>query len=74
MDFSRPGRGELVAALGGLLLAGCLFLAWYETDPDNAIALQTGYFGALAGTVLMIAGGAMSAGRSDRRRNPPGVM
>jgi hypothetical protein len=152
MHFDRLGRGELVAAAGGLLLAVCLFLPWYETDPDNpnatidgatgalsgwqvhqilrwlllaaaaapfiliwivirdhelswprgemtavaaiaafglvaysglldrpgrpsgAISLQLGYFGALLGTILMIAGGAMSAGQTERVRKPPGVM
>jgi hypothetical protein len=152
MHFGRLGRGELVAALGGLLLAVCLFLPWYETDPDNpnafidgeqgalsafdvhplmrwlllaaaaapliliwiivrdhqlswsrgeltavvaiaafglvaysglldrpgspsgAIALQLGYFGALLGTVLMTAGGALRAAESETARKPPGVM
>jgi hypothetical protein len=152
MHFDRLGRGELVAAVGGLLLAVCLFLPWYETDPGNAnatidgasgalsgfevhqilrwlllaaaaapfilvwivirehelswprgemtavtaiaafglvayvgfldrpgqpggaISLQLGYYGALLGTILMIAGGAMSAGQTERTRKPPGVL
>jgi hypothetical protein len=152
MNFGGLGRGELVAAVGGLLLAVCLFLPWYETDPDNpnavidgargalsgwevhttmrwlllaaaaapliliwivlrdhelswprgemtavvaiaafglvayagfldrpgepggAISLQLGFFGALLGTILMIVGGAMSAGETERVRKPPGVM
>jgi hypothetical protein len=152
MHFDRLGRGELVAALGGLLLAVCLFLPWYEADPGNAnatidgatgavsgwevhtirrwlllaaaaapfiliwivirdhelswprgemtavaaiaafglvayaglldrpgepagaISLQIGYFGALLGTILMITGGAMSAGQTERVRKPPGVL
>jgi hypothetical protein len=152
MHVGRLGRGELVAALGGLLLAACLFLPWYETSPDNrnavidgargtlsgwevhglmrwlllaaaaapfiliwivvrehelswprgeltavvaiaafglvaytgfldrpgepggAISLQLGFYGALLGTILMIAGGAMSAGETERVRKPPGVM
>ena len=152
MNAGRLGRGELVAALGGLLLAVCLFLPWYETSADNpnavidgargalsgwevhglmrwlllaaaaapfiliwivirehelswprgemtavaaiaafglvayaglldrpgepsgAISLQLGYYGALLGTILMIAGGAMSAGETERVRKPPGVM
>jgi hypothetical protein len=49
MHFGRLGRGELVAALGGLLLAVCLFLPWYETDPDNPNALIDGQRGALSG-------------------------
>ena len=152
MHFDRLGRGELVAAVGGLLLAVCLFLPWYEADPGNAnatiggatgaasgwevhqtvrwlllaaaaapfiliwivirdhelswprgemtavaaiaafgivayigmldrpgepsgaISLQLGYYGALLGTVLMITGGAMSAGQTERVRKPPGVL
>ncbi len=152
MHFGRLGRGELVAAVGGLLLAACLFLPWYETDPDNpnavidgqrgalsgwevhplmrwlllaaaaapfiliwivirdhelswargemtavaaiaafglvaytgfldrpgepggAISLQLGYYGALLGTILMIVGGAMAAGETERVRKPPGVL
>jgi hypothetical protein len=49
MHFGRLGRGELVAAVGGLLLAVCLFLPWYETDPDNPNALIDGERGALSG-------------------------
>jgi hypothetical protein len=152
MHFERLGRGELVAAVGGLLLAVCLFLPWYETDPDNpnatiddasgavsgwevhqilrwlllaaaaapfilvwivirehelswprgeltavaaiaafglvayvgfldrpgspggAISLRLGFYGALLGTILMIAGGAMTAGQTERTRKPPGVL
>ena len=152
MHFSRLGQGELVAALGSLMLAGCLFLAWYETDADNrnavidgargavtgwevhgisrwllllaaaaplilvwivvrdhelswprgemtavaavaafgivayigfldrpgtpsgAISLSYGYFGALGGTLMILAGGALSAGQTERVRKPPGIM
>jgi membrane protease YdiL (CAAX protease family) len=123
MDFSRLGRGELVAAVGGLLLGVCLFLPWYETAPDNPnafiliwivirdhelswargemtavaaiaafglvaymgfldrpgspsgeISLQAGFYGALLGTILMIVGGAMTAGQTERTRKPPGVL
>ena len=49
MHFGRLGRGELVAAVGGLLLAVCLFLPWYETDPDNPNAFIDGQSGALSG-------------------------
>src|SRR3954447_398755 len=152
MHFGRLGRGELVAAVGGLLLAGCLFAPWYKTDPGNpnaqidgatgalsgwdvhttvrwlllaaavapliliwivirdhelswargemtavtsiaafglvaytgflarpgerngAISLQGGFYGALLGTILMTAGGAMTAGETERVRKPPGVL
>jgi hypothetical protein len=152
MHFSRLGRGELVAAVGGLLLAACLFLPWYEADPNNpnavidgqhgsvsgweahsimrwlllaaavapfiliwivirdyelswargemtavvaiaafglvaytgfldrpgepsgAISLQLGFYGALLGTILMVVGGAVTAGQTERTRKPPGVL
>ena len=152
MDFGRLGRGELIAAVGGLLLAVCLFLPWYEPDPSNpnavidgqrgalsgwdvypimrwlllaaavapfiliwivirdhelswargemtavvaiaafglvaytgfldrpgtpkgAISLAAGFYGALLGTILMIVGGSMTAGQTERTRKPPGVL
>jgi hypothetical protein len=152
MNFSRLGRGELVAALGGLLLAACLFLPWYETaagnpnavidgkrgalsgwevhatlrwlllaaavapfiliwivirdhelswargemtavaaiaafglvaytgfldrpgSPSGAISLEPAFYGALLGTILMIGGGAVTAGQTERARKPPGVL
>jgi hypothetical protein len=49
MHFDQLGRGELVAAVGGLLLAVCLFVSWYETDPGNANAAIDGSSGALSG-------------------------
>jgi hypothetical protein len=152
MDFGRLGRGELVAAVGGFLLAIGLFAPWYQTDssnpnadidgasgdfsgwdvhtalrwlllaaaiapliliwivirdhelswargemtavvaiaafglvaytglldrpgePKGAISLQWGYWGALLGTILMVGGGAVAAGQTERTRKPPGVL
>ena len=45
MNFSRLGRGEYLAVLGGLLLALSLFLPWYETNPDNRNAIIDGVRG-----------------------------
>jgi hypothetical protein len=148
----RLGRAELVAAVGGLLLAAGVFLPWYTTDADNAnamidgatgslsawevhpilrwlllaaatapfilawivirehelswprgeltavvgiaafglvaytglldrpgtpsgaISLGLGFLLALLGSVLMIAGGGMAAGQTERARKPPGVF
>jgi hypothetical protein len=42
MDLSRLRRGELIAALGGILLAVGIFLPWYSTSSDNANALIDG--------------------------------
>jgi hypothetical protein len=49
MNLSRLGRGELLAVLGGLLLALGLFLPWYETNPDNRNAQIDGVKGAVSG-------------------------
>jgi hypothetical protein len=48
MNFSRLGRGEVVAAIGGLLLAIGLLLPWYETG-ENPNAAIDGMRGALSG-------------------------
>jgi hypothetical protein len=45
---SRLGRGELIAAAGGLLLALCVFLPWYETAEDNRNAAIDGARGSLS--------------------------
>jgi hypothetical protein len=47
--MGRLGRAELVAAVGGVLLAAGIFLPWYRTDPDNANAQIDGATGALSG-------------------------
>lgn len=49
MNVSRLGRGELVAVLGGALLALALVLSWYETNPDNRNANIDGVRGAVSG-------------------------
>jgi hypothetical protein len=150
--MGRLGRAELIAVVGGVLLAAGLFLPWYRTDPDNpnariegatgalagwdvhpvlrwlllaaatapfilawivirehelswprgeltavvgiaafglvaytglldrpgtpsgAIDLALGFLLAFLGSVLMIAGGALAAGQTERARKPPGVL
>jgi hypothetical protein len=47
MNFSRLGRGEFLAAGGGLLLALSLFLPWYATNPDNRNAIINGIRGSV---------------------------
>src|SRR3954465_10842561 len=49
MNFSRLGRGELIAAIGAVLLALGLFLPWYETNPGNRNAVIDGARGSLSG-------------------------
>src|SRR4051812_45882518 len=48
MDVSRLPRGGLIAALGGILLAVGIFLAWYRTAPDNANATIDGARGSFS--------------------------
>src|SRR5215207_11011748 len=48
MHVDRLGRGELIAAVGSILLAVCVFLPWYETAPDNPNAMIDGARGALS--------------------------
>ena len=49
MHFSRLGRGEFLAVLGGVALALSLFLPWYETNPANRNAILNGVRGTLTG-------------------------
>ncbi len=48
MNLSRLGRGELLAVLGGLLLAIGVFLPWYGTNPDNRNAMIDGVRGTVS--------------------------
>ena len=70
---SAARRGEIVAVVGGLLLAVCLFLPWYETDPDNPNAPST----AQRGDAQRLGGApahalAAAAPRPSRRSSWPG--
>src|SRR3954453_22927570 len=49
MNFSRLGRGELLAVLGGVALALSLFLPWFKTNPDNRNAMIDGLRGTVSG-------------------------
>src|SRR3954447_5381628 len=49
MHPGRLGRGEIIAAVGGVLLAVGLFLPWYQTNPDNPNAMIDGARGTLSG-------------------------
>jgi hypothetical protein len=48
MSFGKFGRGEVAAAVGGVLLAISIFLPWYETSEDNRNATIDGARGALS--------------------------
>jgi hypothetical protein len=74
-ELSWP-RGEMtaVAAIAAFGLVAYVGFLDRPGAPGGAISLQPGYYGALLGTLLMIAGGAMSAGQTERTRKPPGVL
>jgi hypothetical protein len=48
MDFRRIGQGEIVAAIGGLLLGIALFVKWYEARPENPNANVNGLKGVVS--------------------------
>jgi hypothetical protein len=45
MHISKLGRGELLAVVGGVLLALGVFAPWYATAPDNRNAVINGQRG-----------------------------
>jgi hypothetical protein len=49
MDFTRIERSEIIAAVGGLLLAVSLFVKWYEARPENRNANIDGMTGTVPG-------------------------
>src|SRR3954451_10646646 len=49
MSLGRLGRGELLAVIGGVLLALGLFLPWFATNPDNRNANIDGVRGSVSG-------------------------
>jgi hypothetical protein len=49
MNFGRLGRGEVLAVLGGILLAIGLLLPWYRTNPGNPNAELDGLRGSVSG-------------------------
>src|SRR4051812_23433657 len=49
MHVGRLGRGELIAAVGGILLVLGLFTPWYATAADNPNAMLNGARGSFSG-------------------------
>ena len=48
MDFRRITLSEIIAAVGGVLLAVSVFLPWYEARPENANANINGMKGVVS--------------------------
>jgi hypothetical protein len=69
-------RGELTAVVGVVALMIVLFRGVIDKpgSPADQVGLTYGWFVALAGTVLIIAGAAWRYQEGAPRRNPPGVL
>ncbi len=69
-------RGELTAVLAIAAFGLLLYVGVVDRpgEPSGQIELEWGWYVALAGAVLMLAGAALRTGESERRRKPPGTI
>jgi hypothetical protein len=69
-------RGELTAVLAIVAVAGLLYVGVIDRpgSPSGQIKLQWGWFVALAGSALVLAGSTLRTGETARRRKPPGTI
>jgi hypothetical protein len=69
-------RGELTAVLAIAALGLLLYVGLIDRpgEPAGEIELEWGWYMAVAGSVLMLAGAALRTGESERRRKPPGTI
>ena len=74
-ELSWP-RGELTAvvAIAAFGIIGYLGIIDRPGEPPGEIGLGIGWFLSMAGVILMMVGGAMRAGGTERPRKPPGVL
>jgi hypothetical protein len=69
-------RGELTAVLAITAVGVVLYVGVVDRpgEPPGQIELAWGWYVALAGSALMLAGAARRTGESPRRRKPPGTI
>jgi hypothetical protein len=69
-------RGEMTAVVGVAAAGLVLYVGALDRpgEPPAEIGLRAGWFLTVAGTFLMIAGGALRASGTERPRKPPGVL
>jgi hypothetical protein len=74
-ELSWP-RGELTAvvAIAAFGIIGYVGIIDRPGEPPGEIGIGIGWFMSMAGVILMMIGGAMRAGGSERPRKPPGVL
>lgn len=69
-------RGEMTAVIG-LTAATLLFyigIVDRPGEPSGQIELEIGWYGAMLGSLMTAAGGALRSTESERTRKPPGVL
>src|SRR3954452_9340338 len=69
-------RGELTAVVGMVAIVLVLYVGLIDRpgSPSGQISLKGGWFVSVLGCALIVAGGAMRAGGTERPRKPPGVL
>ncbi|MFP5363335.1 MAG: hypothetical protein ACLGI5_11475 [Thermoleophilia bacterium] len=69
-------RGELTAVLSITAFTMLLYVGVIDRpgEPAGQIELAWGWYAALLGSVLMLAGSARRTGETARRRKPPGTI
>ncbi len=69
-------RGELTAVLSIFAVGALLYVGVIDRPgtPAGQIELEWGWYGALLGSSLMLAGSALRTGETERRRKPPGTI
>ena len=74
-ELSWP-RGEMTAVIAVACFGFVIYLGVIDRpgEPPGEISLRLGWFGAMLGVILMMAGGAIRAGGTERPRKPPGVF
>ena len=69
-------RGELTAVLSIFAFGALLYVGVIDRpgEPAGQIELEWGWYVALLGAILMLAGSALRTGETVRRRKPPGTL
>jgi hypothetical protein len=69
-------RGELTAVLSIVAFGLLLYIGVIDRpgEPAGQIELAWGWYVALLGSILMLAGSALRTGETERRRKPPGTI
>ncbi len=69
-------RGELTAVLSIVAVGLLLYIGVVDRpgEPPGQIELAWGWYVALLGSILMLAGSALRTGETERRRKPPGTI